>query len=152
LTEIGDRLAFPLQQPGFDMDVQHIARPAVFEGAPGIGEAGLGVFQLGQQHQVVAPGQLSNSLLDNFGIRPGLGEGAHVHQVGAGKALHVGKGGAQVMGQALDDLGAPALLGLAPRMSRPICQYSSTSSRFTASAARCWAVWMRALISASHSA
>lgn len=34
------------------------------------------------------------------------------------------------------------------RMSRPICQYSSTSSRLTASVARCWALWIRPLRSA----
>lgn len=37
-------------------------------------------------------------------------------------------------------------------MSRPICQYSKTSSRFTASAARYWASWMRLFSSASRSA
>ena len=38
------------------------------------------------------------------------------------------------------------------RMSQPICQYSPTSSRLTASVARCWAVWMRPFRSASQSA
>ena len=60
----------------------------------------------------MAPGQLSNSLLDDYGIGPGFGEGAHVEQVGAGKAFHLGKGGAEVAGKALDDFGSPALLGL----------------------------------------
>jgi len=53
--------------------------------------------------------QFSNSLLDNFDIRPSLGEGAHVHQVDVGKPLHVGEGVAQVLRQPLNDLGAPAL-------------------------------------------
>ena len=38
------------------------------------------------------------------------------------------------------------------RMSRPICQYSSTSSRLTAILARCWAPWLRPFKSASQSA
>jgi hypothetical protein len=58
------------------------------------------------------PGQLSNSLLDNCGIRPSLGKGAHIHQVGARKPLHVRESGAQIMRQPLDHLGPPALLGL----------------------------------------
>jgi hypothetical protein len=33
------------------------------------------------------PRQLSNSLLDNYGIGPSLGKGAHVHQVGSGKDI-----------------------------------------------------------------
>ncbi len=37
------------------------------------------------------------------------------------------------------------------KISRPICQYSNTSSRFTASAARCWALWMRVFRSSSQS-
>jgi len=81
------------------MDVQHIARPAVRDGALGIGQTLLRVFQPGQQHQVMPPRQLSNSLLDNFGIRPRLGKSTHVHQVGAGKPLHFRKGGAQILRQ-----------------------------------------------------
>ena len=38
------------------------------------------------------------------------------------------------------------------RMSRPICQYNSTNSRFTASVARCWAIWMRPFSSANQPA
>ncbi|MNC38261.1 hypothetical protein D3C75_868570 [compost metagenome] len=60
----------------------------------------------------MAPGQLSNSLLDNFSVRPSLGKGSHVHQVGAGKAFHIRKGRAQVVCQPLDHLGTPAFAAL----------------------------------------
>lgn len=74
----------------------------MLDGALGISQALLLIFQARQQHQVMPLGQLSNRLLDNFGIRPGFGKGAHVHQVGAGKSLHFRKGGAQNMRQSLD--------------------------------------------------
>lgn len=64
------------------------------------------------QHQVVAQGQMSNKLLDSFLIRPGLGKGPHVHQVGARKTLHVRKGRAQIVRRLLDHLGTPALARL----------------------------------------
>jgi len=54
---------------------------------------------------------LSNRLLDNYDIRPRLGKGAHIHQVGPRKALLVRESNAQIMRQPLDHLGAPALLG-----------------------------------------
>ena len=60
------------------MDVEHIARPAVFDGLLGIGEPPLWVFEPGEKHAVVAPGQLSNRLLDDCGIGPGFGAGSHV--------------------------------------------------------------------------
>jgi hypothetical protein len=55
---------------------------------------------------------LSNSLLDNLPVRPRLGKGAHIHEVGAGETFHLREGVAQVVGQPVDDLGAPALFGL----------------------------------------
>jgi hypothetical protein len=73
-----------------------IARPPIRNGRLRIGKALRGLLQPGQQHQVVPPGQLSNSLLDNFRIRPGLRKGPHVHEVGPIEAFHVRKGGAQV--------------------------------------------------------
>jgi hypothetical protein len=33
-----------------------------------------------RQHQVVSPGQSSNSLLDDFGFRPSLDKGKHVFE------------------------------------------------------------------------
>ncbi|MNV66993.1 hypothetical protein D3C71_1597750 [compost metagenome] len=39
LIEVGDGFARALQQAGFDMDVQHIPRPAIFDGSTGIGQA-----------------------------------------------------------------------------------------------------------------
>ena len=69
---------------------------------------------------------LSNSLLDNFRIGPGLGESAHVHQVGTRKPLHLGERRAQVMRQPFNHLRTPPLQRLlrqnvAPHL--PIQQY-----------------------------
>jgi hypothetical protein len=51
--EVGDGRAAALQQACFDVDVQRIARPAMFDGGLGIGKALFCVFEPGQQHQVV---------------------------------------------------------------------------------------------------
>ena len=112
-VEVGDGFAFALQPLRFDMEVENITRPAVLDGLPGVGEPPLGGFEPGEENDVVAPEQSSNSLLDDCGIGPGFGEGTHVEQVGAGEALHFRKGDAKVAGKALDDFGSPALLGLA---------------------------------------
>jgi len=70
-------------------------------------------FQVSGKHQqIVPPGQLSNSLLDDLRIRPGLGKGAHVKEIGAGEALHGWKGITQDLRQPLDHLGAPAFPAL----------------------------------------
>lgn len=66
-----------------------------------------------EQHDVVAPGQLSNGPLDNFVHAPSFGKGPHVHEVGAGKAFHLWESVMQVSREPLDDLGAPALAALA---------------------------------------
>jgi hypothetical protein len=60
----------------------------------------------------MAPWQLSNSLLDDLRIRPRLGKGAHVEQVGPGKALHLRESIAQILGEPLDHLHAPSLKAL----------------------------------------
>ena len=57
---------------------------------------------------VVAPGQLCNDLLHNCAVRPRRGKGAHVLEVARREPLHVGVGLAQVGGEPVDDLGAPA--------------------------------------------
>ena len=56
--------------------------------------------------------QLSNSLLDNCGIRPRLGKPPHIHQVGPRESLHIRKCGTQILRQPLYDLRTPALFGL----------------------------------------
>ncbi len=78
------------------MEVENVARPAVPDGLLGVGEPPLRVFEPGEEIDVVAPGQLSNRLLDVCGLGLGFGEGAHLEQVGAGKTFHLGKSGAQV--------------------------------------------------------
>jgi hypothetical protein len=56
---------------------------------------------------------LCSSLLHNCRVGPRLGEGAHVLEVPRREPPHVGELGAEIMGQPVDDLGAPAGLGLA---------------------------------------
>ena len=43
-VEVGDGFALPLQTLGFDMDVENVARPTVFNGLPGVGEPPCRVF------------------------------------------------------------------------------------------------------------
>lgn len=111
-VEVGDRLALTLDGPGLDLHRQDVARPAVFDRC-GVPQPDVVVLELGQQHDVVALRHLSNSLLDKCLFRPRLGERAHVHEVRPGEAAQVREHLAQVMGQALDHLAAPPLLGLA---------------------------------------
>ncbi len=118
LVEVGDGAAAALAQAGFDLHHQHIARPVVLDGLGGVPAALQFGLQLGQQHQVMPPRQLSNSLLDKFGIRPRLGKSAHVHQVGPRKPFHRRKGQTQIVLQPLDHLRAPALIRL-PRQDVP---------------------------------
>jgi hypothetical protein len=82
----------------------------------GIPKAGVAVFELGEQGDVLPPWQLSNGLLDNcVGILSGprVGEAAHVVEVGSREACHPWKVAPEIRGQPLDDLGAPALASLA---------------------------------------
>src|SRR6185503_14888711 len=75
MLEIAQRLTFALQASLLDLQHEHIARPPVLDRAPGISQAFLGYLDLGEKHQVVPPGQLSNRLLDNcrLGPRPATG-------------------------------------------------------------------------------
>src|ERR1022692_2119328 len=64
----------------------------------------------------MTPRQLSNGLLDNcVGILsgPGVGEAAHVVEVGTREAGHLWEVATEIRGQSVDDLGAPALAPLA---------------------------------------
>jgi hypothetical protein len=49
-------LTFSLQSLGFDMDFENIPRPAMFDRCPGVGKAPLGIFESGEEDNVVAPG------------------------------------------------------------------------------------------------
>jgi hypothetical protein len=84
----------------------------VLDGTLGIRQPSFWRFELGQQHQVMPPWQLSNSLLDNFSIGPDSGKCAHVHQVDARKPLHIRERGTQIVPQPRNHLGTPALFGL----------------------------------------
>ena len=59
------------------------------------------------------PGNLCNGLLHKFRVRVGFGELPHVFEVAGRETLDGGEGVAQVLGQPINDLGAPTLLFLA---------------------------------------
>lgn len=50
---------------GFDLEVEYIARSAIFDGLLRVSAPPFRGFESGEKDAVVAPGQLSNSLLDN---------------------------------------------------------------------------------------
>ena len=87
----------------------------------------------------MAPGDLC-TLLHNWLLGPGLGESPHVFEVPGREALHAGEFPAEVLGQAVDDLGPPAVFLLAGEDVAADLPVEETSSRLTASAARSWAV------------
>jgi hypothetical protein len=88
-------------------------RPAVLDCGGSVSQPESVVFQLGQEHCVVPPRDLSNRLLDNFLLSPCLGECPHVHEVSPGETAQVRENDAQVMSQPLYDLAAPPQLSLA---------------------------------------
>ncbi len=63
----------------------------------------------------MTPGDLSNSLLDDWVIRVRFGEGTHVHQVRPREPAHVGELSAQIVRQPLDHLRSPAFVFLADK-------------------------------------
>jgi hypothetical protein len=71
------------------------------------------VLDLREQLNVLTPRQSSNDPLDNFRVRPCLGEGPHIEEVGPGEALRALELGAQVERQPIDHLGAPSVALLA---------------------------------------
>jgi hypothetical protein len=88
---------------------QHVAGPAVFGGGSGVPIPLGGVIELVEQDGDVAPGQLANSLLDDYLLRPGVGHLAHGVDVAAGQTAHLGERGTQVRGEPVDHPGAPSL-------------------------------------------
>lgn len=119
--EVGQRLPLALRRPPFDVVDEDGTGPAVLEGSSRIRQASGAVLQLGEERKVVAPGQLSNRLLDKVLLGPGLGEGAHVHEVRAREALHRRKHRPEARGHFVNDLGAPS--------TYPRCWLGSSSAR-----------------------
>jgi hypothetical protein len=100
---------------GFDMDVENISGPAVFRSFLSVGEPPFRVLEPGHEQDVVAPGQLSNSLLDNCPVWPSLAKRSYVKQVGARKAFHVRESSAEIAREPFNDLRSPSLRGLAAK-------------------------------------
>jgi hypothetical protein len=97
-----------------------------------------------EQDGHVPPRQLGNRLLPNC-LPEDVGERTHVPQIAFGQPPHPRKRCSKIVSQPGDDPGAPALLGLAVQISRPIRQYRAITSVFTARAActraaRTWAL------------
>jgi hypothetical protein len=107
LGKVGERPALAVDGPRLDVVCQDGARPPTLEGARRVRQAGNTILELREEDQIVASGQLSNRLLDKVGFRPGLREGAHVHQIRARKPLHVGERDPEVGRQLVDDASPP---------------------------------------------
>jgi hypothetical protein len=112
-AEVGGCFPLPVIEAAFDLVDENVSAPAVGDGLSDVPLALGGRFNHVQKSNVVAPWNLSNSLLDYCFFRPGLGESPHVQQVCTGKALHVGKFRMKIRGELLDDLRAPACKPLA---------------------------------------
>jgi hypothetical protein len=67
LFEVRERLASSLNGACLEVVDQNRPRPAAFQGADSVGESVVALLELGQEGHVVAPGNLSNRLLDKFG-------------------------------------------------------------------------------------
>ena len=71
--EVGLGFSLATVEAAFDVDDEHIAAPAVFDRLLNIPEAFFGGFEEVQESDVMAPGNLCNSLLHNCFVRPSLG-------------------------------------------------------------------------------
>ncbi len=113
VVEVGEGRPLAQVQPAADLAGQGVARPRLGHRLPGVPGPLFGVVYLGQQGHDMEPRQLVSTLLTKLAAGAFLGEELHVFEVGTGQPLHIGEGGAQIGGEAVDDLGAPALAGLA---------------------------------------
>ena len=111
VVEGGERGVRSLVQSAGNHRLQHAAGPSLVNGALGVELRGLPVRAAVEQGRHQAPGQLCNAALHNCGW-PAGGERRHVAQVTDRQSAHVRVRRPQVRGQALDHLGAPALLVL----------------------------------------
>jgi hypothetical protein len=107
--KVRHRAALALLQPVLDVQRKCHARPAVLHCLRRIPLAVSCVVQLRQERHDVEPRQLVSRLLTKLAVRAMLGEKPHVLEVARRPAAHVRKGVLEVSGQAVDDLGAPAL-------------------------------------------
>ncbi len=111
-AEVADGTRGGRDGPEVDVVDEDVAGPAVGGGLFRIGQAVAAGLEVLEEGDLVVPRQLSKRRLDNFGAPPCFGKGAHVHEIRAGEARHVGEFGAKVAGHAVDDLRAPAVLFL----------------------------------------
>lgn len=81
--EVRRRAALPLVEAALELVQEDVARAAVGERllrvVPSLGV----VLRLREEHEVHAPAQSSNNLLDDLLVGPRLGERPHVHEVRA---------------------------------------------------------------------
>ena len=89
------------------MDHERVPAPAVLDRLPGVPEPLLGLVDLLEEADVVAPRDLCNDLLHNFLVWPGLREAPHVLEVAAGEPLAVGELLPEVGGELVDHLRPP---------------------------------------------
>jgi len=101
------------EEIALDLVCEDATTPPVPDGLIGVPEPPLRLLDRLEKPDIVPPRQLGNTPLHNFGIWPGFGEGPHVFEVARREPLHAGKGGAEIGGEPVDDLRAPAGGGLA---------------------------------------
>lgn len=117
--EVALRLALAFVQAAFDLQRQNAAAPALPGTLRCVPESRLRIAQPVEEHDVLAPGEIWQQPLHNFGVRPGGSEVAHVTQVARREARHVGEGIAEIRGESIDDLRTPAFVLLASEDGAP---------------------------------
>jgi len=104
-VEVRNGLPLPMPTPCFDLVNEHVAAPSVLNRLADVPFALRPRLHQVENPEIMPPRNLSNNLLDEWLVRPGLGKGPHVEEVGPGEALHVREFTVQVLGQALDECG-----------------------------------------------
>src|SRR5437764_849500 len=117
--KICQRLALSLIKIALNLQRQNIAAPTVGDGFTNVKLALLWVFDRIQNANIVAPGNLSNNLLDELLLFVSLCKSPHIKQVRPRKAFHFWKLAPQIFRKTLHDLRAPTKLLLFPQNLAP---------------------------------
>ena len=78
--EVGDSLTPPVEGLGLDLHLEDSSGPTILKRLLSVPETLIAFLELGQEHEIVAPGQFSNSCSKIVFI-PGSGKGQHVVQI-----------------------------------------------------------------------
>ncbi|UEC43821.1 MAG: hypothetical protein METHAR1v1_1730002 [Methanothrix sp.] len=112
-VEVCDRLSLTAEEVALDLVDENVPAPPVLHRLANVPLPFGPIFQLVQDHTVMKPRNLCSNLLQKSVIFPRLRKGPHVLEVPRREALHLRKLPAEIDGEPIYHLCAPALFSLA---------------------------------------